>query len=206
MSEQKTFPTLKYRSMEPPGGWVFKDLDTNFWTQSHQSLDDLVQQCANHRRLNKLTTRDDFAQFIEASICYRVDPSLVIGLPENHNPSKEMLTLFKVNKYTTNFLQNWQRSGAQIVSQEEATNRAAVCVNCDLNAKHICLTCKGIDEWIYGWNHRKTSHDKQLGICNCDAIILFASVHAVNPEVKLKGYPVLYPDHCWKKEKELPNV
>lgn len=193
-------PKLKYQDMEPPGGWVYRDLDTNVWISSLISLKDLVQQVINHRRLNKLPIKDDLADFIEASICYRVDPTLVIGLPENTDPSKEMLTIFKVNKYTTNFLQKWRRDGQELVDNNSANDRAALCANCHYNNRQICLTCKGIDNWIYGWTQRKTIHDDKIGICQCDAVVLYASVHAKNATVKPAGFEIMYPAYCWKRQ------
>jgi len=199
--EQK-FPTLKYPNMEPPGGWVYKDLDTNVWLQSLKSLDDLVLQCTNHRRINKLEIQDKFAEFIESTICYRVDPTLVSGLSEDHDPSGEMISFFKANNRTTQFLSSWTNSGKKVVDDKISATRSALCVNCDFNAKHICLTCKGVDQWIHGWNHGKTPNDNRLGICKCDAVIIFASVHAEKPALIDKGVKAIYPEYCWKFAKE----
>lgn len=205
MPEQKSYPKLKYKDMEPPGGWVYRDIDTNVWMASYESLEDLVIKCVNHRRFNNLAIPERFSEFVEASICYRVDPTLVTGLPEDRDPSTEMLTLFKVNKYTTEFLQKWKRDGQKMVDIKEATARAATCVNCKNNNRHICLTCKGIDSWIYGWNQRKTAHDNQLGICQCDAVILFATVHAQDTSVTVNGGSMKYPEYCWKFTREKSN-
>ncbi len=202
----KKYPRLKYPLMEPPGGFIFRDLDTNVWMASHVSLKDLIQQCKNHRRANKLVfDEDEFSKFIEATICYSIDPALVLDLPDDHNPSKQMLTLYKANKCTTDYLQKWKNKGQKLVPQEEARNRSAMCLNCEFNATHICLTCKGIDEWIYGWTRRKTVNDKRLGICQCDAVILFASVHARYPGVPTNGQKITYPEYCWKKPEEISH-
>jgi len=192
---------LKYRNMEPPGGFVFKDEDTGLWIQSLKTLGDLVQECINHRRINKLPIPEHFAEQIETFLCFRVDPTLVLDMPEQDR-SKEILTIFKVNKYTTEFLQTWKKNGLKFVPIEEATTRAATCVNCEFNAKQICWTCKGSDQWIRGWTGRKTKHDKQLGVCKFDAILLFASIHANHPTLVMKEFKNPFPDFCWKKPKE----
>jgi len=191
-----TLPKLRYRMMEPPGGWIYRDLDTNMWITSHRNLDDLIHQCKAHRHANELPIPEDFAERIEASIAYSVPPELAIDMPEDRKLSDQMLSLFHVNKKTNQFLLDWRlKGGMQKVPQEEADARAMTCVKCKYNSKIICLTCKGIDQWINGWTGRKTKHDAALGICACDGIVLFATIHSTQKTIGE------FPDECWKKNK-----
>lgn len=201
-TEKKLYLRLRHPNMEPPSGFVYRDLETNVWISSHANLQDLIQKCINHRHANKLPIPDDFAKFIESSICWSIDPSLVIGFPEDYKPTKYVLARFTVNNFTTIFLQKWKNAGQKLVSIEEAANRTSLCLNCEFNSKHLCLTCSGSDEWIGGWNGRKKQFDSRTGVCQCDAVILFASVHAENPGVDVDSVSVIYPEYCWKNKKE----
>jgi len=188
-------PKLKYRMMEPPGGWVYRDLDTNMWIVSHRNLDDLVSQCKAHRHANELPIPEDFAERIEASIAFSVSPELAVDIPDNRKLSDQMLSLFQVNKKTNQYLNDWRlKGGMKKVSQEEAQTRADTCVKCKYNSKIICLSCKGLDEWINGWTGRKTKSDKVIGVCACDGIILYATVHATQKTVGE------FPEWCWKNK------
>ena len=188
-------PKLKYRNMEPPGGWIFRDMDSGMWVVSHRNLDDLVSQCKAHRHANELPIPEDFAERIEASIAFSVSPELATGIPDNRKLSDQMLSLFQVNKKTNQYLNDWRlKGGMKKVPQEEAQARADTCVKCKYNSKIICLTCKGLDEWINGWTGRKTKSDKVIGVCACDGIILYATVHATQKTVGE------FPEWCWKNK------
>ena len=190
-------PKLKYRNMEPPGGWVYRDLNTGMYITSLHNLDDLISKCKAHRHANELEIPVDFAERIEASIAYSVLPELAIGLPEGRKASNEMMSLFKVNKNTNNYLLDWRlKHGMQMVSQDEADKRALQCVGCKENNRIICLTCKGIDQWVNSWTKRSTKHDKSLGVCACDNIVLYATLHSTLPTTGE------FPEGCWKNESD----
>ena len=189
-----SLPRLRYRMMEPPGGWCYKDIDTNMWITSRRDLDDLIRQASAHRHANKLDIPADFAERVEASIAYSVSPELAIDMPNNRKISNQAISLFQANKKTNQYLLDWRlKGGMKKVTQDEADARAAVCTKCEYDSKIICLACKGIDQWINGWTRRKTRHDAALGICACDGVILFATVHATQKTVGE------FPAWCWKK-------
>jgi len=195
---KKKYPHLNHRNIDPPGGWRFKDIDTNMWIVSLRNLDDLIQQCCSHRRANELQIPDDFAEFVEASICYACPPEISSGFPDDRKMSERATSLYQVLRNTNVFLLNWRLKGnTEKVIQDEANTRAFVCVKCKYNNKTLCLSCHGHDQWINGWTGRKTKHDAALGVCACDGIILYATIHST---LKTSGE---FPDHCWKKTKQI---
>lgn len=188
-----TLPRLKNRHMEPPGGWVYRDLDTGIFVTSLRSLDDLISQCKAHRRANDLEIPEDFDLRIEASIAFSVAPELALDLPADRKASEAMLNLFQVNKRTNQYLLDWRlKHGLKMVSVEEAEERAKQCVGCKQNSRVICLTCQGTDQWVNSWTKRWTKHDKSLGVCVSDGIVLYATVHSV---LETSGE---FPEGCWK--------
>jgi hypothetical protein len=189
-------PKLKYRNMEPPGGWVYRDLDTGMYLNSLRNIDDLIRRCKAHRQANDLPIPDDFGEKIEASIAYSVAPELAIGLPETRVLNQNMASLFEVNKKTNQYLLDWRlKCKMEMVKRDEAETRAAQCVGCKNNNRVICLTCKGIDQWVNGWTGRHTKQDKHLGVCSCDGIVLYATIHSA---LENKGE---FPEQCWKNKK-----
>ena len=188
------YPKLKHPRRDPPGGFVFKDPDTNVWMASKVSLEDLYRKCIEHRRANGLEIPAEFVEKIEAFICYRLDADLVIGMPGDRKISLGYVTLMSTNHSTGEFLLSWTKAGAKKVPQAEAEKRAEVCFKCEYNMTHICLSCKGILQWVGEWiGHRKTTLDKRMGICGCDKIVLYAALHADDPFEKH-----VYPKSCWK--------
>jgi len=195
MGNNGKIPHLRYRTMNPPGGLVYRDLDTNVWIQSLVNIDDLIQKCIAHRRANELPVADNFAQFIESSICYSIDPALVLDMPDDRKVSDQMLTLFAVNRNTNAYLLNWRlKAGMQMVDQDEANARAETCMSCEYNQKHICLSCKGTDKWINSWTGRSTNYDAVMGVCACDGVVLYATLHS---QLETKGE---FPEWCWKRK------
>lgn len=188
------YPRLKNRRIDPPGGFVFRDEDTGMWSQSLMNLDDLVLKARQHREANQLPVPEDFAKQVEAFICYRIDPSMVEGMSADRKISERQLNLITVNKLTQNFMSSWSKNGHHYVEQNEADGRATLCANCTYNKKY-CLSCHALDQWCRSWTgNKRTKLDKEMGICQCDGIILLASLHVQMNYKQDAGYP----ESCWK--------
>jgi len=183
--------------MEPPGGWVYRDPDTNMWLASNKNIDDLISQARAHRHANKLAIPEDFSERVEAFIAYAVPPELALDIPSNRVASSVTLQIFSVNKFTNAWLLKWQKHGFRKCHQDEAEQRAQTCQTCMMNRRELCLSCKGIDIWVNSWTGRHTKCDPMLGVCAIDGIVIFASVHAL-PGNGLEFYTRDAPPNCWK--------
>lgn len=184
--------------MEPPGGWTYRDLDTNVWLISRRNLDDLIVQVLNHRRGNKLPCPEDLPAKIESCIAYRVPPELAVDLPNDRKASAIGMQVFNVSRNTNQWLQTWVQKGMQKYSNKEADERAASCLVCENNRREICLSCKGLDIWVNNFTGRSTTHDPQLGVCACDGIIIYATIHT-KPSLEFMFTHVDdTPEFCWK--------
>jgi hypothetical protein len=190
------YPRLKNRNMEPPGGWIYRDLDTGMWTASKKNIDDLIAQCIAHRRANDLPIPSDFAQKIETSLAFSVSPELAIDLPDDRKIGPRAITLYHVNKATNAYLLGWRlKAGMAKVDGDEALGRAETCASCKFNNRTLCLTCNGSDQWIGAWTGRRSKFDPVLGVCEQDGIILYATLHSKHPPHPLNG---VFPAFCWK--------
>lgn len=176
--------------MEPPGGWIYKDPSTNCVIQG-MNLNDLVNKVREHRESNELAIPDDIADQVETFICYRIPQDLVIGKIERKITPH---SLHAIQKFTQEFLQSLKN--AKLVTQEQAEERAKICLACPLNTSVVCMDCNGLDAWIRSWNgNRKTSVDDKLHACLADGVFIQASIHADMDFKQVKEFPA----NCWKR-------
>ena len=118
---------------------------------------------------------------------------------------------FKTVKAFTQFLWNWKLGGSQLVDQNTANLRAAICAGCHNNKKGGdikggCSVCnkmgnKALDQirdTIISGN-RTTSDSRLLtcSICGCDNKI---SVWIPNSVLLQVDDANAFPSFCWKKK------
>lgn len=190
MSENKERPRLKYKRMDPPGGWCYHDKDTNAWVISSAGFDDLVLKVCEHRKANSLAIPIDIMDQVETFICYRIPEDLVLGkLDRKVTP----YSLHAIMRFTQKFL---AQIAGHLVDQETAETRAKQCVACSMNKSVVCMDCQGLDIWIRTWTGgRRTSIDDRLHACLADGVFVQASVHADVEFTQAKELP----GNCWKR-------
>jgi hypothetical protein len=182
---------LRYKTMEPPGGWTYRDKDTNVWIISRVNFADLIDKVREHRNSNELAIPDDLENQVETFICYRIPQDLVIGKIERKVTPH---SLHAIQKFTQEFLQTIQN--VKVISPDKAEERAKICLACPLNMSVVCMDCNGLDAWIRSWNgNRKTSVDDKLHACLADGIFVQASIHADAEFTQVKELPA----KCWKR-------
>lgn len=93
---------------------------------------------------------------------------------------------------------NWTAGGFQVVPQETAEARAAICVKCPNNQQISgCLGCRGAGEIISSLTGgRTTSLDNNLFNCRaCSGCALTAKVHLPLEVISTAGLDL--PSFCW---------
>jgi hypothetical protein len=190
---------LKTIRTTPPGGWRYVQAESGYAMEAN-TLYDLAGKVAAHRRNMEYPMGTDIAKEIEEWICDRI-------------PFKDQaewcdttsLTPPRTRVHWTmvqSFLQTagaWLLADRQLVPQEEAERRAAICADCPFNVGMSgCAVCYATLNGLRGsMMHRSTSQDDKLqacGICGCDN-----KTQAHIPlNVLAKGVPHTYPNFCWK--------
>jgi hypothetical protein len=183
----------------PLFGWMYRDEDTKKLCQSG-SFAGLVDMCVRHRRTNKLDIPNGFPQIIEHQICRRLPDKYVKG--RTKPVEQNILRLSQAQSRTQDLLRKWVNDGRRLVSNDVAIQRATICQHCPDNIKlGGCLTCKGIDSWVYSW----IGKDKRIGCesllhgCKSGRYLLFAIIH-MNPDILEQNAGT--PAHCWRREHE----
>jgi hypothetical protein len=102
-----------------------------------------------------------------------------------------------VEKRTDDLLKKWVKAGRPLVGNDEVTSRCEVCQKCPDNARCGCLSCKGIDHWIYSFigSNRRTNYDGVIHACKRGGFFLMAGVHM--PTDVLPA-PHGVPANCWR--------
>lgn len=195
MGEQK-LEKLKDRLQTPLGGWGYKDPDTGKLCMAG-SFDGLVDMSVRHRRANKLDIPCGFPQIIEHEICRRLPDKYVLGRTLAAPP--ETLKLHQAQANTQTLLQKWVGQGRRLVPVDESVGRAKVCQRCVDNIKlGGCLTCKGIDTWVFSWigKERRLGCESLLHGCKHGGALLFAAIHM---ESGILDGNTGVPAHCWRR-------
>ena len=107
-------------------------------------------------------------------------------------------------------MNDWRKSGFDIVSQEEAERRASICAGGDgkpacPHNKHVsgCLGCRGVGEAISNLiGGRKTSKDQNLHQCSvCHGCMLGPKVFLPLEVINTEPYREKLPSFCWLLQK-----
>ena len=199
-------PTLRLKkpAMTPPSGWVFHCEDGTM-VKGNNSID-LDAKVAQHFLANQMPVPENLPFIIRHQICMNNDESLCLGksnkapLPSHTkiwNMTRAMLDLFIKKKENT-------------VSEEQADDRAILCVACPQNQETGgCWYCSGVKAMVQKVFLKKTKVDRHLFVCNVCGCVNAAQVHCsilflskVMHGKKAEDYPAM---GCWKR-KELEEL
>jgi len=129
-------------------------------------------------------------------MCYELDDQPVVDEPVKYIGRADVQRFFNVVK-------KFIASGGKLESNEEATRRAEICINCPSNVPiRGCMGCSGlIPKLLKLTKGASTKLDKQLkgcGVCGCQ---LKAKVHL--PASLSQDDNLKFPEHCWINEGDL---
>jgi len=194
---------LKNKRVVPPIGWVYYVPETKH-TIRRATFIDLVQHVKRHFKANELEIPDDIENRIEKFICDRIPLSMTTSTANRNEFSKLRMTVGAVQRATSAALHAWRDEKRRSVSSKEAEERAQICVDCPENTRNTaCLSCRGLNNWVKGWQSVSTTKDNQLFICGVSAIMNIAHVHLTEPALRKCISSTLIPKHpetCWKRK------
>jgi hypothetical protein len=109
--------------------------------------------------------------------------------------------LATVQENTQKLLNRWAKAGRPLVGDDIAKERSNICQYCVDNVRMGCLSCKGLDNWVFQWigKNRRTGYEGVIHGCRRGGFLLFAGVHF---PVELLGFADGSPDKCWRRTKE----
>lgn len=185
---------LRFISINAPARYLFVDPDTGR-TFTERSKEKLIAHIVNYRAQNGLEPLHNLGDVIDDYLC---------RLPENIGKCEEYKPVLRRGwlAYFTgamHVLKNVAYGDGNMVEQETADKRAAVCKTCPLNV----FPDKGpFIQWtdevaLAATGGRKTTSDKHLGNCDACTCVLKSLVWAkdVKPTTVEK---LTLPKHCWK--------
>ena len=189
---------LKNKFNRPAVGWMFRDPDTHKICTSG-NFDSLVEMCCRHRKGNGLEIPKDFPQIVEHTICRTLPDDQVVGRVKPLDGDDIRLNM--VEKRTDDLLRKWVSAGRPVVGNDVVVQRCETCQTCPDNARVGCLSCKGIDNWIYAFigHNRRTDYDGVIHACKRGGFFLMAGVHI---PTELLPAPHGVPAKCWRNADE----
>lgn len=192
------FEKLKNRFNRPAVGWMFRDPDTRKICVAG-NFDSLVEMCCRHRKGNGLEIPKDFPQIVEHTICRTLADDQVVGRTKPLDGDDIRLNM--VEKRTDDLLRAWVIAGRPVVGNDVVVQRCEICQTCADNARVGCLSCKGIDSWIYSFigHNRRTDYDGVIHACKRGGFFLMAGVHM---PTELLPAPHGVPAKCWRNTDE----
>jgi len=198
--------TLNRRDAVPPGGFKFRQAETNF-TISAPSFHDLVVQVRKHRNSNNLPIGIRFLEEIEEQLCENLGPEWC----QRNDPSHRARASYALDFWTvmrgTGLLLDWMVSGRSKVSAQEAEQRAHVCSTCPYNrGTSGCTSCNsnlilGLVNQIVGGD--KTKYDNHLNACQVCGCALKAKVwldKELMQKHQDKATADAFPRWCWMSD------
>lgn len=186
-------------NIAPAGGWRYVQPETG-WTGTAVTFQSLVSMVATHRLNNKIPTEGRLEDAIMDSICSSLSHQDQVA---NCQPGVRKRTVvgWREVEAFLNVATAWLKAGSELVTQEEAERRAAICVGCPLNVgMGGCAPCRvAIRELRTRVLDRHTTQDEKLqscGVCGCDNR---AQVHVPLAVLRTAQRPEhTYPTFCWK--------
>ncbi len=198
---------LKRRSQQPPGGFIYRQSETDA-TIKAENMDRLVDKVAAHRVYKGLTPTDrpSVQLDIERQICTRLgrldcrkENADDTWVPQDN--MREVVTMSGVlafSKAAIAFL----ASGGEMAPMEEVKRRAAICRECPLNQPMTGCACnlfyKVLDTTIPA--DRRVEGMHVCRACNCS---LGVKVNLTDAQVRVsnEGRTIDWPDQaCWQKD------
>lgn len=192
-------------SQSPPGEWQFRVPQTGQYFKG-SNWPQLQEQLLAHYRASGYSPPEDLYGAVEEFICSNNPdycdgdaPALKLALHQLSHSFTNVLT-------GTRTLASWVAKGRPYVSQQQAEDRAAVCVGCPFNTPaESCSSCnKGVlkDAVMLVIGKKSTSRDAQLAscrICGCSIPAkLWLPLDSITDHMPLDRQAAL-PDHCWVK-------
>lgn len=199
--------TLKHKKTVPPGGFWYVQEETKLRMED-ENLDLLVAKVVSHRIHKGLDRidRDGVKLEIERQICQRLteDQCQREGPEDPWNPVRpETVTPLKVTDVmkASAALFKWFVTGREMVSQEEANRRAAICQACPLNLTLSGCKCsifyKTVAKLVAG--DRNINGLGVCGVCGCSLKALVNLPEAAILESH-EGRKLDFPQWCWQKQ------
>lgn len=202
----------------PPGGFVFKDPQTQFVSRA-QRLDRLIHLASEHRKANGLPVPNDFGFDVEDQICRRIPPRMC----RERSFSGVMKSIINRAKFTVQVVRNGSMayfglakdSKASLVGESETPlvmRRAHTCAQCPWNiASEACLKCGGLDGDVQkAVGKRRYEQAKAMGLkvcagCSCMLTAKVWFKHDVIRKLTPDSVMATLPDACWIKTEAKPE-
>jgi hypothetical protein len=196
--------TLRDKSMEPPGGWIYVQPESKLVIRD-ENLPQLIAQVMAHRvhmgypRSDQVSVTID----VERQICTRLgthDCNAEHGdtwVPMKTNAGLGLSGVLAFSKGAF----DWFTSGRPIVSMEENQRRRAICSICPLNQPMSGCRCAPLYKAIAAVVPKERQFD-DLHVCEACGCALKAKC-AVPADVLMtmdEGRDVVYPIQCWCPE------
>ncbi len=127
----------------PPGGWVFYQGNIRI---EEQTFNDLVNSVRLHRLNNNIEAGNPSDE-VKAQICQK-NPSICINQGRSGNVNSAPSAWDKFKSFAGSILRHYIQNAGQLVDQNTANIRAAICEGCHNNQKSDkeCKTCGGFVE------------------------------------------------------------
>jgi hypothetical protein len=186
-------------SVTPPGLFVYVDPSTGT-TFKHITFTAVLAAVRNFRIANGIPLPPNWEAEVEDEMCAAYPPHIWKYVDEQP-PGVRTTRIGDVLNFLK-FAGSWLASGAELVSQEEATRRAAICVSCPMNSEvQGCTPCVRLVEKVSRLlGDRVTGFEGQLkgcSVCGCSNV---AQVwFPLNDLQKGVTSDMQWPPHCWKK-------
>ena len=202
----------------PPGGFVYKDPQTQFVSRA-QRLDRLIHLAGEHRKANNLPVPEHFGFDVEDQICRRIPPRMCrersFGGAVKSIINRAKFNLRAVSNGSRAYFMMAKNPKEHLLSQDEtplAMRRAHTCAQCPWNiASEACLSCGGLDGEVkraVGGTRHAQAKAMGLKVCAGCSCMLTAKVWFKYKSVRVltsNDVMATLPDACWIKTEAKPQ-
>jgi hypothetical protein len=214
---------LRTSYITPPGGYRYYDADLDQMIAA-VSLDALVREAAQMRKINGLPPVKDFAKVVEDYICSRLPVELTkqidvvsvrgAGSPSSlpspiphGNDSPFPGLVLRESECVSRTMALLRRAKVWLHGHwAAAAPRIHTCRACAMNVREpCCYSCKieSVFAASSGIVPPRTTDVSFMGVCAADLTFLKAVIPTDDPDA-YEVYPRrVYPRHCWKLKKEI---
>jgi hypothetical protein len=195
---------LKSLTIGPPGNWRFTCPHCNVISTgiTFGTLLGRVQQ--HYTNMNHPDS--DLVTTVEESICASLSPADQVEYCKTGVRPRASVGFGEIVAFTT-WLTAWLTGGAQLVTQEEANRRAAICATCPYNVPvsgcGVCRTSIGIlrDKLMKVDPTPSDSTLNACGVCGCD---LKTITHVPIETLQHRGLDYSKAPWCWQNDETKP--